>query len=59
MSRTLLCKIVIMIVQEVYVSKLGLQQGGSEEKPTQLVSNKSLEDQNPMRNFDALALDLS
>jgi hypothetical protein len=35
--RALLNKIVIMIVQEVSVSKLGLQLGGSEEK-TQLVS---------------------
>jgi hypothetical protein len=43
MTRALLCKIVIMLIQEVSVSKLGLQQGGSEEK-TQLVSNKSSED---------------
>jgi hypothetical protein len=37
MLKALLCKIVIMLVQEVSVSKLGLQLGGSEEK-TQLVS---------------------
>jgi hypothetical protein len=43
MLRALLCKIMIMIVQEVSFSKLGLQLGGSEEK-TQLVSNKSPED---------------
>jgi hypothetical protein len=43
MARVLLCKIVIMLVQEVSVSKLGLQLGGSEEK-TQLVSNKSPKD---------------
>jgi hypothetical protein len=43
MLRALLCKIVIIIVQEVSFSKLGLQLGGSEEK-TQLVSNKSPED---------------
>jgi hypothetical protein len=43
MLRALLCKIVIMIVQEVSFSKLGLQLGGSKEK-TQLVSNKSPED---------------
>jgi hypothetical protein len=41
--KALLCKIVILLVQEVSVSKLGLQLGGSEEK-TQLVSYKSLED---------------
>jgi hypothetical protein len=41
--RALLCKIVILLVQEVFVSKLGLQLEGSEEK-TQLVSNKSPED---------------
>jgi hypothetical protein len=41
--RALLCKIVIIIVQEMSVSKLGLQLGGSKEK-TQLVSNKSLKD---------------
>jgi hypothetical protein len=40
--RALLCKIVIMLVQEVSFSKLGLQLGGSEER-TQLVSNKSPE----------------
>jgi hypothetical protein len=38
MTRALLCKIVIMLVQEAFVSKLELQQGGSEEK-IQLVSN--------------------
>jgi hypothetical protein len=43
MLRALLCKIVIMLVQGVSVSKFGLQLGGSEEK-TQLVSYKSLED---------------
>jgi hypothetical protein len=43
MMRALLCKIVILLVQEVSVSKLGLQLGGSEEK-TQLVSYKSPED---------------
>jgi hypothetical protein len=43
MLRALLCKIVIMIVQEVSFSKLGLQLGESEEK-TQLVFNKSPED---------------
>jgi hypothetical protein len=43
MLRALLCKIVILLVQEVSVSKLGLQLGGSEEK-TELVSYKSPED---------------
>jgi hypothetical protein len=43
MLRALLCKTVIMLVQEVSVSKLGLQLGGSEEK-TQLVSYTSPED---------------
>jgi hypothetical protein len=43
MTRALLYKIVIMLAQEVSVSKLGLQLGESEEK-TQLVSNKSPED---------------
>jgi hypothetical protein len=43
MTRALLCKIVIMLVQEMSVSKLRLQLGGSEEK-TQLVSNKYPED---------------
>jgi hypothetical protein len=43
MLRALLCKIVIMLVQEVYVSKLGLQLEGSKEK-TRLVSYKSPED---------------
>ena len=43
MLRALLCKIVILLVQEVSVSKLGLRLGGSEEK-TQLDSNKSPED---------------
>jgi hypothetical protein len=43
MLRALLCNIVIMLVQEVSVSKLGLQLGGSEEK-IQLVSYKSPED---------------
>jgi hypothetical protein len=43
MTRALPCKIVIMLVQEVSVSKLGLQQGGSEEN-TQFVSNKSPKD---------------
>jgi hypothetical protein len=43
MLRALLCKIVILLVQEVSVSKLGLQLGGSEEN-TQLVSYKSPED---------------
>jgi hypothetical protein len=32
MLKALLCKIEVMIVQEVFVSKLGLQLGGSEEK---------------------------
>jgi hypothetical protein len=36
-------EIVILLVQEVFVSKLGLQLGGSEEK-TQLVSYKYPED---------------
>jgi hypothetical protein len=36
-------KTVILLVQEVSVSKLGLQIGGCKEK-TQLVSNKSPED---------------
>ena len=40
---SLLYKIVILLVQEVSVSKLGLRLGGSEEK-TQLVSYKSPED---------------
>jgi hypothetical protein len=43
MTRALLCKIVIMLVQEVSVSKLGLQLEGSKEK-TQVVSNKSPQD---------------
>jgi hypothetical protein len=43
MLRALLCKIVIMLVQEVSVSNLGLQLGGSDEK-TRLVSYKSPED---------------
>jgi hypothetical protein len=43
MLRALLCKILIMLVQEVSVSELGLQLGGSEEK-TQLVSYKSPKD---------------
>jgi hypothetical protein len=43
MLRALLCKIVILLVQEVSVSKLGLPLGGSEEK-TRLVSYKSPED---------------
>jgi hypothetical protein len=42
MKRAPLCKIVIMLVQEVSFSKLGLQIGGSKER-TQLVSNKSPE----------------
>jgi hypothetical protein len=36
MLRALLCTIVILLVQEVFVSKLGHPLGGSEEK-TQLV----------------------
>jgi hypothetical protein len=40
--RALLCKIVIMIVQEVSFSKLGPKLERSEER-TQLVSNKSPE----------------
>jgi hypothetical protein len=43
MLRALLCKIVILLVQEVSVSKLGLRLGGSNGK-TQLVSYKSPED---------------
>jgi hypothetical protein len=43
MTRALLCKIVIMLVQEASVSKLGLQLGGSEET-TQVISNKSPKD---------------
>jgi hypothetical protein len=43
MLRALLCKIMILLVQEVSVSKLGLQLGGLKEK-TQLVSYKSPED---------------
>jgi hypothetical protein len=42
MLRALLFEIVILLVQEVSVSKLGFQLGGSEEK-TQLVSYKSPE----------------
>jgi hypothetical protein len=55
--RVLLCKNVIMLVQEESFSKLGLQLGGSKEK-TQLVSNKSLKDWNPRRSSDASASDL-
>jgi hypothetical protein len=44
MLRALLCKIVILLVQEVSVSKLGLQLGGSKEPKTQLVSYKSPDD---------------
>jgi hypothetical protein len=40
--RALLCKIVMMLVQEVSFSKLGLQLRRSEER-TQLISNKSPE----------------
>jgi hypothetical protein len=58
MLRALLCKIVIMLVQEVSVSKLGLQLGGSEEK-TQLVSYKSPEDRNSRRSSEVLTSDLS
>jgi hypothetical protein len=43
MMRALLFKIVVLLVQEVSASKLGLRLGGSEEK-TQLVFNKSPED---------------
>jgi hypothetical protein len=43
MMRALLCEIVIMLVQEVWFPKLGLQLKGSEEK-IQLVPNKSAED---------------
>jgi hypothetical protein len=43
MMRALLCKIVVLLVQEVSVSKLGLRLEGSKEE-TQLVSNKSPED---------------
>jgi hypothetical protein len=43
MLRALLCKIMILIVQEVSVSKLGFQLRRSGEK-TQLVSYKSPED---------------
>jgi hypothetical protein len=58
MLRALLCKIVILLVQEVSVSKLGLQLGGSEEK-TQLVSYKSPEDWNPRRSSEVSTSDLS
>jgi hypothetical protein len=40
MMRALRCKIVVLLVQEVSVSKLGLRFEESEEK-TRLVSNKS------------------
>jgi hypothetical protein len=43
MLRAFLYKIVIIIVQEVSVSKLGLQLEGSELEKTRLVSNKSSE----------------
>jgi hypothetical protein len=55
--RALLCKIVIMLVQEVSFSKLGLQLGGVEER-TQLVSNKSPETK-ILCSSDALASDLA
>jgi hypothetical protein len=58
MTRVLLCKIVIMLVQQVSVSKLGLRLGGSKEK-TQLVSNKFPEDRKSRRSSDASASDLS
>jgi hypothetical protein len=58
MLRSLLCKIMIMIVQEVSVSKLGFQLGGSEEN-TKLVSTKSPDDRNPRRSSVASASDLS
>jgi hypothetical protein len=57
MMRALLCKFVIMLVQEVSYSKLGLQLGGSEER-TQLVSNKSPEIK-ILRSSDASASDLA
>jgi hypothetical protein len=56
LTRALLHKIVIMLVQEVSFSKLGLQLGGSEER-TQLVSNKSPETK-ILRSYEALASDL-
>jgi hypothetical protein len=52
------CEIVILIVQEVSVSELGLRLGGSKEK-TQLVSYKSPEDLNLRRSSDASASDVS
>jgi hypothetical protein len=55
--RALLCRIVIMLVQEVSFSKLGLQLGGSEER-TQLVSNKSPETK-ILCSSDASASDLA
>jgi hypothetical protein len=58
MLRALLCKIVILLVQEVSVSKLGLQLGGSEEK-THLVSYNSPEDGNSRRSSKVSTSDLS
>jgi hypothetical protein len=58
MLRALLFKIVILLVQEVSVSKLGFQLGGSKEK-TQLVSYKSPEDSNRRRSREASTSDLS
>jgi hypothetical protein len=58
MLRALLFKIVILLVQEVSVSKLGFQLGGSEET-TQLVSYKTPEDSNPRRSPEASTSDLS
>jgi hypothetical protein len=55
--RALLCKTVIMLVQEVSFSKLGLQLERSEER-TQLVSNKSLETK-ILCSSDASASDLA
>jgi hypothetical protein len=55
--RALLCKIVIMLVQEGSFSKLGFRLGGSEER-TQLGSNKSPESK-ILRSSDASALDLT
>jgi hypothetical protein len=55
--RALLCKIVIMLVQEVSFSKLGLRLGGSKER-TQLVFNKSPRSK-ILCSSDASALDLA
>jgi hypothetical protein len=55
--RALLCKIMIMLVQKVSFSKLGLQLGEFKER-TQLVSNKSPETK-IFRSSEASASDLA